>query len=134
MNTPFEEKVTLRLESMSSQLESINKSIGQLATKNELNTAVSKLATKNEMNKAIDDLAGAVKKGFDEVHEKFVMVDEKFAKVDQRFDVLERKVERMNDSFSNQLDYFHLYYPTRNEFTDLDGRIKKVEKRLRLKI
>lgn len=99
----------------------INLATSKLATKEE----VSKLATKGELTKSIDDLAGAVKKGLDEVHEKF-------SKIDERFDILERKVDRMNDNFTNQLDYFHLYCPTRKEFTELDDRMKKVEKKLKV--
>jgi hypothetical protein len=119
--TVLKEKVTL--EAIGTLIE---RSIAVLPTKDEMNKSIDK------MNNSIDDLAGAVKKGFDEVHEKFSKIDEKFIKVGERFDVLERKVERMNDSFTNQLDYFHLYCPTRNEFTELDNRMKKVEKRLKV--
>jgi hypothetical protein len=107
MNTPFEEKVT-------SHLESITKSIEKLATKDE----ISKLPTKDDLNEAIDGLAGTVKKGFDEVHEKIGNI--------------QFKIDRMDTRFTNQLDYFHLYYPTRKEFTELDGRMKRVEKRLKV--
>jgi SMC interacting uncharacterized protein involved in chromosome segregation len=101
--------------------------------------SIAVLPTKDEMNKSIDDLAGAVKKGFDEVHEKFTKIDEKFIKVDKRFDavderfnVLERKVDRMKDDFTNQLDYLNIWSPTRIEFTVLDDRVKKVEKKLKV--
>jgi uncharacterized protein YqgV (UPF0045/DUF77 family) len=129
--TVIKQKVTL--EAIGALIE---RSIAFLPTreemKKEINLATSKLATKDEMNKSIDDLAGAVKKGFDEVHEKFAKIDEKFIKVDERFDVLERKVDRMNDSFTNQLDYLNLYCLTRKEFTELDDRMKKVEKKLKV--
>jgi archaellum component FlaC len=160
MNIPFEEKVTVRLdsvttrldsmttqlgsvttrlESVTTQLESITKLIGKLATKEELLElagTVSKLATKDELketvDKAVDDLAGAVKKGFDEVHGKFAKINENFIKVGERFDILERKVERIDTKFTNQLDYFDLWYPTKYEFTNLDTRVKKIEKKLKV--
>ena len=108
MNTSFEEKVTLRLDSVTLQLESMTKSIGKLATKDEL---------KETVDKAVDGLAFAVKKGLDEVHEKISNI--------------EFKIERMDTRFTNQLDYFNLYCPTRNEFTELDARMKKVERKLK---
>ena len=69
---------------------------------------------------------GAVKKGFDEVYEKF-------SKFDERFEKLELKIDRMDSRFTNQLDYFHLYYPTKLEFTNLDTRVKKIEKRMKVR-
>ena len=58
------------------ELSELAGTVSKLATKSELSIAISKLATKDEMNKSIDDLAGAVKKGFDEVHKKLTKVDE----------------------------------------------------------
>jgi hypothetical protein len=106
--------------------DELSSAISKLATKDELHKAVSGLATRDEMNKVIDDLAGAVKKGFDEVHGKFTEVNEHLAKIDF-------KIERMDTRFTNQLDYFDLWYPTKYEFTNLDNRMTKVEKRLRIK-
>jgi predicted nuclease with TOPRIM domain len=114
--------------------------IGQL-----IERSVSKLATKEELKetveKAVDDLAGAVKKGFDEVHEKFAKinekfakVDEKFAKVDEKFERIEFKIDRMDTRFTNQLDYINVWYPSKFEFTGLDTRVKKIEKRMRIKV
>ena len=105
MSTLLEDKVTL-------------KAIGELIVR-----SVSKLATKEELKetveKAVDDLAGAVKKGFDEVHEKI--------------DKIEFKVERMDTRFTNQLDYISLWYPSKSEFTELNNRVKKIEKKVGIK-
>ena len=107
--------------------------IGQL-----IERSVSKLATKEELKetveKAVDDLAGAVKKGFDEVHEKFAKINEKFAKVDEKFERIEFKIDRMDTRFTNQLDYINVWYPSKFEFTGLDTRVKKIEKRMRIKV
>jgi polyhydroxyalkanoate synthesis regulator phasin len=132
MNNNFEEKVTSQLESMTTQIESMTTkmqsittqiesiaiSIGNLATKDELNIAVSKLATKDELNDLIDGLAFAVKKGFDEVHEKI--------------GGLERKVERSIEDFTNQLNYLNLWSPTKREFMELDDRVKVVERKIKV--
>jgi len=153
MNTPLEEKVTLKaigdlIERSVSKLatkvevsklatkDELNTAVSKLATKDELNNAVSKLATKDELRvavsklatkeelketveKAVDDLAGAVKKGFDEIHEKI--------------DKIEFKIERMDTRFTNQLDYISLWYPSKSEFTELDNRVKKIEKKVGIK-
>jgi ribosome assembly protein YihI (activator of Der GTPase) len=100
--------------------------IAKLATKEEMNQAISRLATKEDISK-IDDRLILMDKRFDAIDGKLLEFTEKFEKIDF-------KIERMDTRFTNQLDYFHLYYPTRNEFTDLGNRMKKVEKRLRLKV
>jgi len=117
--TLVKEKVTLETLSLSIEKLATKEELAKLATKEELTAAFSKLATKEEMEESNNDLAGAVKKGFDAV--------------DKRFDALESKVDSMDKRFSNQLDYFHLWYPTREEFTALDDRTTKIERKLRLK-
>jgi hypothetical protein len=139
MKTIIKEKVTLesiaRLITQSiaglatkKELADMATSISKLATKEE----ISKLATKEDLNIAIDNLAGAVKKGFDEVHEKFAKVNENFIKVGKRFDILERKVERIDTKFTNQLDYISVHYAMHSELMVLDTRMKKVEERLKI--
>ena len=106
----------------------IERSVAKLATKEEM----SKLATKGEISKL------ATKEDISKIDDRLSLVDNRFDAVDgklleftKRFDAIEFKIERMDTRFTNQLDYFNLYYPTRNEFTELDARMKKVERKLK---
>ena len=77
------------------------KAIGAL-----IDRSISVLATKDEMNESIDSLAGAVKKGFDEVHERFAKIDEKFAKVDEKFDHIDFRFGEIDKRFDKMDDQF----------------------------
>jgi len=78
--------------------------------------SVAKLATKDEMNKSIDDLAGAVKKGFDEVHEKFAKIDEKFVKIDERFEHIDSRFGQIDSRFGQM----------EKRFDEMDDQFKEV--------
>jgi tetrahydromethanopterin S-methyltransferase subunit G len=107
----------------------IDRSISKLATKEDLKAEICKIDDRlSFMDKRFDAIDGKLF----EFTGKFIKIDERLDSIDARFDVLERKVDRMNDSFTNQLDYFNLYCPTRKEFTELDDRMKKVEKKLKV--
>jgi chromosome segregation ATPase len=104
-STLVKEKITLESIARSISKLATKEEIAKLATKDELNTAVSKLATKNELTKSIDDLAGAVKKGFDEVNERLDNLAEKSAtktelyetetRLGKKIDVLDDKIEKI---------------------------------------
>lgn len=64
----------------------------------------------------LDDLAGMVKRGFDEMSTRFAAVDERFNRVDKRFDRLEnlilpdhqRRIEHLEVDMKRMKDIFAL--------------------------
>ena len=95
--------------------------ISKLATKDEISKFVTKedlakLPTRDEMNasinNAVDDLAGAVKKGFDEVDKKFEIVFD-------RLDNLEEKSATKTDLYETE---------TRlgDKITKLEGKVENI--------
>lgn len=73
----------------------------------------------------LDDLAGMVKKGFDDLGDKmekgFDAVDKRFEKVEKRLGALEEGQEAIQLRLGN--------VPYRFEFTELQKRIEVLEKR-----
>ena len=45
----------------------------------------------------IDDLAGMVKRGFDEVDKRFAEVDKRFDAMDTRFDAMDKRFDRIEN-------------------------------------
>ena len=83
------------------------------------------MAKKIKKNVTLDDLAGMVKRGFDNV-------DDGFNKVDKRFDGVEAKLENLENGVEEiKLKLDQVAY--RFEVQELDRRLKRVEAKLGLK-
>ncbi|MDR3558103.1 MAG: hypothetical protein P4L61_01080 [Candidatus Pacebacteria bacterium] len=99
--------------------------ISKLATKAELSNAVSMLATKEEVaklptrnemdasiNNAVDDLAGAVKKGFDEV--------------DKKFDLVFERLDSLEEKSATKTDLYEAETSLGDKILKLEGSIDKI--------
>lgn len=93
------------------------------------------LSKKSELT--LEDLVMMVKHGFDDMHKR---MNERFQKVDERFDSIDALFERMEKRLSfleiGQTDILVRLddVPYRFELVELDQRVTKIEKRLRLKV
>jgi len=89
----------------------------------------------------IDELAVMIAKGFAAVDKKFEVVDRRFeelessfdSKIDGRFTEFETKMDARFNDLQRQLDYMYDSYTPRREFNMLEGRVKKVERKVGLK-
>jgi tetrahydromethanopterin S-methyltransferase subunit G len=145
MNSRDTLKNEITLQTIALSLDNITKTLGNFATKKDLSLAFAEFSKNFATKKDLENLTSVFMRFAAKTETSLTHLEDLIdglaittktelfkmeSRLSERIDELDKKVDRNHTYSVNQLDYILTHYARKQEYISIDGRLKKLERKV----